>query len=250
MSFPTIWITGASGAIGGALARRVVRRGGRVALTARRAQPLHELAGELGESAFVAEGDAVDPVAMRAVLRRAEEALGPVTGMAHCVGSIFIRSLHATREDDLHSVLAQNFMSAWHVLREFVGAALRHGMPSSAVLIGSVATRRGFPNHEAIASAKAAVAGLAQSAAATYADKGIRINCVHPGLTRSAMSSRLTANADAAGRLAQANPLGRLGDGDDTAALIDFLLDDASSWMTGQAIGVDGGQGFLQASAR
>jgi len=250
MSASTVWITGASGAIGSALARRVVGRGGRVVLTARRTDFLQHLADELGAAAFVAAGDAVDAGAMRAALERAQAAFGPVTGMAHCVGSIFIRSLHATREADLQNVLAQNFISAWNVLREFVAAALRHGSPSSAVLIGSVATRRGFPNHEAIASAKAAVAGLALSAAATYADKAIRINCVHPGLTRSDMSSRLTANADAAGRLAQANPLGRLGSGDDTAALIDFLLDDASAWMTGQSIGVDGGQGFLQANPR
>lgn len=250
MATSTVWITGASGAIGSALARRVVRRGGKVVLTARRVEPLRQLADELGAAAFVAAGDAVDPGAMRLALESAPEAFVPVTGMAHCIGSIFIRSLHATREADLQGVLAQNFTSAWNVLREFVAAALRHEKPSSAVLIGSVAARRGFPNHEAIASAKAAVAGLALSAAATYADKGIRINCVHPGLTRSEMSSRLTANADAAGRLAQANPLRRLGSGDDTAALIDFLLDDASAWMTGQAIGVDGGQGFLQANPR
>ncbi|MFX5494271.1 SDR family oxidoreductase, partial [Acinetobacter baumannii] len=82
------------------------------------------------------------------------------------------------------------------------------------------------------ASAKAAVGALAQSAAATYADRGIRVNCIHPGLTTSAMSARLTGSPTVAERLANANPLGRLGQGDDTAALAEFLLSAAASWIT------------------
>ena len=116
---------------------------------------------------------------------------------------------------------------------------------ASAVLIGSVAATAGFPNHEAIASAKAAVGELAQSAAATYAERGIRVNCIHPGLTTSAMSARLTGSPTVAERLAKANPLGRLGQGDDTAALAEFLLSPAASWVTGQQISVDGGHGRL-----
>lgn len=134
---------------------------------------------------------------------------GPPEGMAHCVGSIVIKPIHLTSDAELNQVLAANYVSAWNVLRAFVRELISERTAGGAVLIGSVAARTGFPNHEAIASAKAAVGALAQSAAATYADRGIRVNCIHPGLTLSAMSARLTASEPAVARLSRAKPLGR-----------------------------------------
>lgn len=149
----------------------------------------------------------------------------------------------------MRATLADNYISAWHVLRAFVTAALAHRKPSSAVLVGTVAAQSGFPNHEAIAGAKAAVAALAVTAAATYAERGIRVNCVHPGLTVSNMSSKLTGSPEAIARMSKLNPMRRLGQGEDAAALIDFLLGDEAGWITGQQIGVDGGHGILHSMA-
>jgi 3-oxoacyl-[acyl-carrier protein] reductase len=237
-----VWITGATGAVGAALARRLAARGARLALSARDAARLHALAGELPGEVLVLPGDLTEAAGVPALLAAAEQALGSITGLAHCVGSTLIRPLHLTSESDLEAVLRVNFLSAFHALKAFVAAALKHRQPSGAVLVGTLVARAGFPNHEAIASAKAAVAALAMSAAATYAERGIRVNCVHPGLTRSALSARLTGTPEAIERNRKPNPMGRIGEGEDTAAAIEFLLSEDARWITAQQLSVDGGQ--------
>lgn len=241
-----VWITGASGAVGSALARRLNHAGIPLVLTARDRDKLEALAASLvSPEVLVCPADVIERNGAQLAIEAGVARFGAPAGLAHCVGSIIIKPLHLTSDDELKQALDTNFFSAWNVLRLFVQQAIAHKARASAVLIGSVAATVGFPNHEAIASAKAAVGELAQSAAATYADRGIRVNCIHPGLTTSAMSARLTGSPAVAERLAKANPLGRLGHGDDTAALAEFLLGPAASWVTGQQINVDGGHGRL-----
>lgn len=240
-----VWITGASGAIGSALARRLSARGCTLALSARDTSRLDQLAAELPGQALVLAGDLTDPATAAALLQTAQATLGPITGFAHCVGSTLIRPLHLTGEADLGTIFQLNYFSAFHALKAFVAAALKHKQPSSAALVGTLVAQAGFPNHEAIASAKAAVAALAMSTAATYAEKGIRVNCVHPGLTRSALSARLTGTPEAIERNSKMNPMGVVGEGEDSAALIDLLLSDQARWITAQQIGVDGGQAVI-----
>ena len=190
-----VWVTGATGAIGSHLCRRLADAGYFVLMSARDAQGLEDLAASLHGKGFVMPVDTVDREAVDAAL--ANTVLpGPLTGMAHCVGSILVKPLHATSESELEAVMRQNFTSAWNVLHAFVRHAMAHRRPSSAVLVGSVAGSTGFPNHEAVASAKAAVAGLARSSAATYAPRQIRVNCVEPGLIRSRMTDIGHARAD------------------------------------------------------
>ena len=115
----------------------------------------------------------------------------------------------------------------------------------SVVFVSSAAARHGFPNHEAIAAAKAGVTGLVLSAAATYASSGIRVNCVAPGLVEAEMSQPLVSN-EATLKASQAmHALGRIGNPNDVASAIIWLLDPEQSWVTGQTIGVDGGLGTL-----
>lgn len=113
-------------------------------------------------------------------------------------------------------------------------------------MVSSAAARIGLANHEAVAAAKAGVVGLARSAAATYASRGVRVNVVSPGLVRTPLAERIVSN-DAALRASQAmHALGRIGEPDDVARVLEFLLDPAQSWITGQDYGVDGGLGTLR----
>ena len=124
------------------------------------------------------------------------------------------------------------------------------GEGGSIVLLSTAAASVGLPNHEAIAAAKGGVEGLARSAASTYARYGIRVNCVAPGLVETPLAAGLLANDRARAASEALHPLGRVGTPDDVAAAIDWLVDPASSWVSGQVIGVDGGLAALRPKAR
>ena len=107
--------------------------------------------------------------------------------------------------------------------------------------MSSAAARHGLANHEAIAAAKAAVEGLVRSAAATYAPRGVRVNAVAPGLVRTPLAARLTANPASLAASEAMHPLGRIGEPDDVAALVAWTLGPEATWVTGQGGGMDGG---------
>jgi len=242
----TIWITGAAGAIGSALAQSLSQQGHRLIVSGRNEDKLLSLSKTIAGESLVIPGDLSIDGSAELMLQTAQQLNFIPTGFAHCVGSTLIRPLHLTSAHDCQALFAQNYFSAFYALKAFVALQLKTKTPASAVLVGSLVASAGFANHEAIASAKAAVASLAQSAAATYADKGIRVNAVMPGLTRSALSERLTGTPEALERNAKMNPMGIVGEGADSAALIAFLLSDAARWITGQSIGVDGGHAHLR----
>jgi NAD(P)-dependent dehydrogenase (short-subunit alcohol dehydrogenase family) len=116
----------------------------------------------------------------------------------------------------------------------------------SIVLCSTAAARAGFANHEAIAAAKAGVIGLTLSAAATYAPRNIRVNCVAPGLVDTPLAARITANPAALQASTAMHALGRIGRPEDVASAIAWLLNPENSWVTGQVLGVDGGLASLK----
>lgn len=138
--------------------------------------------------------------------------------------------------------------TSFGILGASAKAMMRGG--GSIVLTGSAAGRIGMANHEAVAAAKGAIMGLTLSAAATYAPRGIRINCVAPGLVETPMTQGLFANEASRNASRQMHALGRLGQANDVAETMAWLLSSKSSWVTGQVIGVDGGLGSLLPRAR
>jgi NAD(P)-dependent dehydrogenase (short-subunit alcohol dehydrogenase family) len=233
-------VTGATGAIGSATARALLRDGWRVGLIARDAARVQALAAELGPAAQGFVADTTDSAATDAAVAAVADQMGVPAGLVHAVGSTLLKPLHAISDDEFDEVLSVNLRSAFHVLRAFVRGVPR-GTHASAVLFSSAATRIGLLNHEAIAAAKGGVSGLVTAAAASYAGRGIRVNAIAPGLVRSELTRRLVENEGTL-RVSEAmHPLGRVGEADDVAALAAFLVSSQAAWITGQVIAVDGG---------
>lgn len=231
-------IIGATGGIGSALARRLKTLGTQPILLGRSAEKLAPLGEELG-----ALTQAVDASKAEA-LEHAVADFGPINGIVNCAGSILLKPAHLTTQAEWNQTIETNLTTAYATVR--AGAKALGSSGGSIVLCATAAARTGFANHEAIAAAKGGVIGLTISAAATYASRDIRVNCVAPGLVDTPLSARITANEAAKKASAAMHPLGRIGRADDVASGIAWLLDPENNWVTGQILGIDGGLGTVR----
>jgi len=232
-----VLVIGAAGGIGSALSRRLVASGGKVFLAGRDATRLESLATELGMPWGTVE--ATDPDAIDGLADRAVGELGRLDGLVNCAGSILLKPAHLTSTADWQATIATNLTSAFGCVR--AAGRLMKGEGGSVVLVSSAAARVGLANHEAIAAAKAGIIGLVLSAAATYAKQKVRFNAVAPGLVRTPLSKGLLSSELAEKASVGMHPLGRLGEPEEVAAAIDWFLDPAQGWITGQVLGIDGG---------
>ena len=247
MTAPVYVLIGATGGIGAPLARRLAADGARLVIGARDEARLAALAAETGATAFALDATQAD--AVDGLVAGAAQAFGRVDGLVNLVGSILLKPAHALSPDEFEETLRLNLMTAFHAVRAAARHMLKNAEPAggSAVLMASVAARLGLPNHEAIAAAKAGVVGLMQASAASYAGRGLRVNCVAPGLVRTPLAGRLVATEQAVEASARMHPLGRIGEPDDLTDALAFLLDrDRSGWVTGQTLSVDGGLSTLR----
>ncbi|MFG0331325.1 MAG: SDR family oxidoreductase [Phycisphaerales bacterium] len=230
-------ILGAAGGIGSAVARRLAFHGAPLVLGGRTVGPLEEIAAELDAKAVV-----MDATSFSEVNNTLEAGLqlngGHIAGFVNCVGSILVKPAHLTTEEEWADTVAQNLTSAFATVQA-CARFMKNG--GSVVLLGSCAGEIGLPSHEAIAAAKAGVSGLVRSAAASYARRNLRVNAVAPGLVDTPLAKSITKNERALETSRAMHPLGRIGDPEDIASAILWLLDPANDWITGQTIGVDGG---------
>ncbi len=230
-------VFGAYGGVGSALCRRLAKKSARLLLAGRDEVRLANLAAELDAETFCL--DACNLRQVESCMKRAAELHGPINGVANCVGSLLLKPAHLLSEEEWDAIIATNLKSAFAVVR---GAAITMApLGGSIVLLSSAAARIGIANHEAISAAKAGIEGLALAASASYASKGIRVNCVAPGMTRTPLTATLLRNEMMAKASAGMHALGRIGEPDEVASAIAWLLDPEQSWITGQVIGVDGG---------
>jgi len=237
-----VLVIGAAGGIGSSLVRLLVADGARVYLAGRDATRLQAVAGEVGMPFGTV--DASDPDQVDACADLAATELGGLTGIVNCAGSLLLKPAHLTSTADWNATLAANLTSGFGCVR--AAGRLLKAEGGSVVLVSSVAARVGLPNHEAIAAAKAGLIGLVLSAAATYARQRIRFNAVAPGLVRTPLTRGLVSSEPSEKASVAMHPLGRLGEPEDVARAIAFLLDPAQNWITAQVLGVDGGLGDVK----
>lgn len=240
---PVYVLLGATGGIGSAVARRLADDGARLLLGARTESDLTSLAEETGGEAHPL--DATSFEAVQGIVQHATETYDRLDGVANFVGSILLKPAHLTSLDEYREQIERNLDTAFYTVKAAARPLMREG--GSIVLMTSAVARTGLKNHEAIAAAKGGVAGLTRAAAASYANRGVRVNCVAPGLVESRMSETILRSEAGRKQSEQMHALGRVGTPEDVAPAVTWLLDPATDWVTGQVVGVDGGLGTVRA---
>ena len=190
-------------------------------------------------------GDALDQAMLQEAVAKAS-ADEPLALVAHLVGSIVVRPPHAMKMDQFNEVIATNLGSAFLTLSICGKAMIRSG-GGRMVFTSSVAAGLGLVNHEAIAAAKGGLEAMVRSAAATYAKRGLRINAVAPSLTETRLAEPML-RSDASRAASEAMvPIGRIGQPEEVATSMAWLLTGAPDNMTGEVLHVDGGMGRVRA---
>ena len=236
-------VIGAYGGIGSVVSKTLKANGANLLLAGKDSSKLEALSNELNTSYF--NLDASDFSQVDSLIEFAIKTLGVVVdGIVNCCGSLLLKPAHITSEAEYFSVIQANLTSSFATIRS--GCKAMMGSGGSVVLISSAAAKIGLANHEAIACAKAGIIGLTKSAAATYASKNIRVNCVAPGLINTPLTKSITNNENALKASVSMHPLGKIGSPSDIASAVVWLLDPANSWITGQTIVVDGGLSSLK----
>ena len=229
-------IVGATGSIGSNLATQLYDSNKEAHLVGRNENETKSLSEKLGFTYTIAD------VLEDGYVDKIKSDIDDIKGVAYCVGSIDLKPLKISSENDFNKCMKLNLYSAVELIKGFQESLKTN--KGSIVLFSTVAAQKGFTNHSIIASAKAAVEGLAVSIAAEFAPN-IRVNCVALSLTNSKIAQPILKNTALAQGIAKAHPLKRIGEGKDGAAIAKFLLTEESSWITGQVIAVDGGRSKL-----
>ena len=240
---PTYLILGATGGIGSTVCQKLAATGANLVVAARSKDAVERMAAQLNAVPFPL--DATDFEQVQAAVKHTKSTFGRLDGVANCVGSILLKPAHLTSLEEFETTLSLNLRTAFYTVKAATRAMMSSG--GSIVLCSSAVARTGLLNHEAIAAAKAGIVGLALSAAATYANRNIRINCVAPGLVDTPLAARILSTDAGRKQSEEMHALKRIGSADDVAHAIRWLLDPTESgWVTGQVIGVDGGLGTLR----
>lgn len=167
------------------------------------------------------------------------EQISSLKALIYCPGSIDLKPFNRFNEDELMEDLRLNVLGAHRVIKNVIGHLKKASNPS-ITLFSTVAATIGFPYHSKIGISKGAVEGFAKSLAAELAPT-VRVNVIAPSLFDSPLSSSLLSNEKKVEMNAKRHPLGRVGDCKDISNLVQFIISDKASWITGQVIKVDGG---------
>ena len=234
----TALVTGASGGIGGAIARALHRQGASVALAGTRVAVLAALAEELESRVHVVPADLADPASPDSLLREAEAAMGRVDILVNNAGITRDNIALRLRDEDWQAVVDVNLTAAFRLTRAALRGMVRrrHGRVISISSVVGITGNAGQANY---AAAKAGLIGMTKSLAAEVASRSITVNCVAPGMITTPMTGKL--GNEQRGRIATMIPMGRFGAPDDIAAAAVYLASAEAGYITGQTLHINGG---------
>jgi 3-oxoacyl-[acyl-carrier protein] reductase len=236
-------VTGASGGIGGAIAKALHAQGASVVLSGTRAEALEFLKAELGSRAFAVTSNLANPADVEDLPKKAEAAAGGsidilVNNAGITRDNLFLRM----KDEEWDQVLAVNLTAAFKLSRAVLRGMMKKRW-GRIVSITSVVGATGNPGQANYAAAKAGLAGMTKSLAAEVASRNVTVNCVAPGMIATAMTDVLTEDQKAA--IMTRIPSGHLGSGNDVAAAVVYLASDEAAYVTGQTLHVNGGMAMI-----
>jgi 3-oxoacyl-[acyl-carrier protein] reductase len=235
-------ITGASGGIGSAIARRLHAAGAKVALSGTRQEPLERLANELGERAFILPCNLNDMAAVEALPKQAIDAHGSLDILVNNAGITRDNLFMRMSDEEWQTVINVNLTATMKLCK----GALRGMMKSRwgrIINISSVVGATGNPGQGNYAASKAGMVGMSKSLAYEVASRGITVNVVAPGFIATAMTDKLADDRKEA-ILAQI-PAGRMGAAEDIASAVGYLASDGAGYVTGSTLHVNGGMAMI-----
>ena len=235
-------ITGASGGIGGAIARALHGAGANVALSGTREEALSALASELGENAHVTPANLSDAESVEGLISLAEEAMGSVDILVNNAG--LTRDMLSMRltDEDWQSVIDVNLTATFRLSRAVIRGMIKRRW-GRIINITSVVGVTGNPGQANYAASKAGMIGMSKSMAQEVASRGITVNCVAPGMIVTAMTDTLSDDQKA--RILEIVPAGRLGESEEIAAGALYLASEEASYITGQTLHINGGMAMI-----
>ena len=241
LSGRTALVTGASGGIGGAIARQLHAQGAAVVLAGRRRDALAALAEALGEKVRIEVAELAEPEAAQRLIEAADAA-GGVDVLINNAGLTRDNLAVRMKDEDWQTVLEVNLSAGFRLIRAALRGMMRRRW-GRIVNVTSIVAQTGNPGQANYAAAKAGMIGMTKSLAAEVASRGITVNCVAPGFIQTPMTDAL--NEQQRARLLERVPVGRLGSTADVAAAVGYLVSEEAAYVTGQTLHVNGGMAMI-----
>jgi 3-oxoacyl-[acyl-carrier protein] reductase len=235
-------ITGASGGIGGEIAKALHAAGATVAISGTRQGPLDELAAELGDRVHVLTCNLSDADAVEALPKQAVAAMGSIDILVNNAGITRDNLFMRMSDDEWNSVLDVNLTATMRLCRGVLRGMMKARW-GRIVNISSVVGTTGNPGQGNYAASKAGMIGMSKSLAYEVASRGITVNAVAPGFIQTAMTDKL--NDDQKSNILTQIPAGRMGQPGDIAAAVLYLASDQAGYMTGSTLHVNGGMAMI-----
>ena len=235
-------VTGATGGIGGAIAKLLHAQGAKVVISGTREEKLAELASELGDNVFTAPCNLMDRAAVSELYARAEELAGQIDIVVNNAGitkdNLFLRM----KDEEWDDVINVNLSATFAVCRGALKGMMRRRY-GRIINISSISGVVGNPGQGNYSASKAGMIGMSKAMAREIAPRGITVNCIAPGFITTPMTDMLNEKQKTA--ITQIIPAGSLGEPDDIASAVLFLASDEAGYITGQTLNINGGMAMI-----